>query len=187
MRRVVAALIVVGCGGEPVEQGDLIASTTMILSEQSGVGPSPLDGLLGRSISFEVRIADAVTTHAKVDSCRWTIDATEAPVAIASGADAELVQTGILDRLPAWDLELVLCEPASESSARLHADFEGLAVIAGCLELPVSAQVRDGDDQPRWTAFTGASCDATIYDQVHDRLFTAHDVTMVFARAAVMR
>ena len=40
--------LVVGCGGVADEEGgDVIASTTMTLGEQTGMGPSPLDVLLG--------------------------------------------------------------------------------------------------------------------------------------------
>jgi hypothetical protein len=184
MRERVAIVIaaVVGCGGGESD-GDIIAATTMVLGEQTGAGPSPLDPLLGRSIAFEVDVAAALITHATVESCRWTVHESDTPVASAMGGDAAFVQAEILDRLPAWDLTLALCEPANQSSVTLHADFEGLAVIAGCLELPASSQVRDGDGEPRWTDFTGARCEATVYDQLHGRLFTAHEVTMRFERA----
>jgi hypothetical protein len=178
----VALLVLVGCGGAG-EQGEVVASTTMVLGEQTGIGPSPLDPLLGQSIGFDVEVANAVIAHATAEGCRWTVNTTEVPVATATGSNAALVQTEILDRLPAWDVKLALCDVAAQSSVTLHADFEGMAVIAGCLVVPASAQVRDGAGDPRWTDFTGASCQATVYDQLHGRLFTAHDVTMQFALA----
>ncbi len=173
-----------GCGGATDEEtGDVVASTTMTLGEQTGMGPSPLDVLLGESIGFDVDVAGATVTHETVETCRWTVHTSEMPLATGTGPNAELVQTGILDKLPAWDLKLALCDDASQSSVTLHADFEGLAVIAGCLELPAAAQVRDDHGDPRWTAFTATSCDATVYDQAHARLFLARGFTMQFARA----
>jgi len=181
MRPIMVLAVLAGCGGgEP--EGNIVASTTMVLGEQTGMGPSPLDGLLGEAIAFEVELVAPVITHETVEACRWTVHATEMPAAAATGPHAAIVQTEILDRLPAWDLRLALCERASDSSVTLHADFEGLAVIAGCLALPASAQVRDGDGNPRWTEFAGTACDATVYDQLHGRLFSARDFTMTFTR-----
>ena len=174
-------MLVVGCGGAESMQGDIAVTTTLVIAEQTGMGPSPLDPLLGQSIEFEVTLAAAVVTHETVESCRVTLHTSDMPLETATGANAALVDSDILGRLPAWDLKLALCDPATQSSVTLHADFEGMAVIAGCLELPASAQVRDDDGEPRWTDFAGASCQATVYDESHGRLFTARDVTMRFA------
>jgi hypothetical protein len=177
--RFIAIVALAGCGGD-APAGDVVAATSILLGAQTGMGPSPLDGLLGETIELEVQLVAPVIEHATVEACRWTVHTTEMPVAIASGEHAAIVQTEILDRLPAWDLRLALCDPASDSSVTLHADFEGLAVVAGCLALPASAQVRDGNGEPRWTDFTASACDATVYDELHGRLFSGRDFTMTF-------
>jgi hypothetical protein len=180
MRRHAVVCLLAGCGGA-AEVGSVRATASMVLAEQTGQGPSSLDVLLGQSIGFEVELADAIVTHDTVEACRWTVHTTEMPVATATGANAALVQTDILDRLPAWDLTLSVCAVATQSSVTLHADFPGMAVIAGCLAIPDSAQVTDEQGDPRWTSFTGMRCQASVYDQSHGRLFTASNVTMQFA------
>lgn len=169
--------MLVACGGG--SDGKLVASTTMTLSEMSGMGPSPLDPLYQQQIGFEVEFVAASPGHDTVETCKWSVEDTDMPVLTATGATAATVQSQILDILPVWNARLALCDMADQSTVTVQSDNQGgLAVIVGCLGVPASAQVRDGNGDPKWTSFTATACQATVYDQLHGRLFMAHDFSM---------
>jgi hypothetical protein len=171
--------MLMGCGGDA--GGNMVASTKITLAEQSGMGPSPLDPLLGEAIELEVELAEAAIGYDTVETCKWTVHSSAAPIATATGVHAAIVQTEILDRLPDWNLRLALCDNPDQSTVTLLSDNgAGLAVTAGCLGLPPSAMVHDGDGHPRWTDFSANRCDGSVYDQLHGRLFTGRDFTMTF-------
>ena len=172
------ALLVVGCGGDD-GGGSLVFTTSFPLTNVSGMGTSPLQPLLGQTISFEVELAAPTITHDTIDNCRTTVHWSAMPPRTASGATASTVQTEILDRLPDWDAKLELCADAASSSVVLHSDNQGgLAVIVGCLSVPAAAQQRDGAGDPVWSSFEASMCDATVYDQLNGPLFTSSGFTM---------
>ncbi|HEY5920550.1 MAG TPA: hypothetical protein VIV11_02715 [Kofleriaceae bacterium] len=177
MRIAVSLLLLIGCGGD--SGGNVVASTSFTLSMMSGMGPSPLDPLYQQTIGFEVEMTAPVIGHSTVEMCRWTTQDSEMPIRTATGATASTVQTQILDMLPAWNVRLALCDPADQSTITLQSDNQaGLAVIVGCLQLPANAMARDGNGDPKWTDFTAAGCQATVYDQLHGRLFTSSEFSM---------
>jgi hypothetical protein len=180
MVRLSLLLLLVACGGS---EGDLIASTSFTISEMSGPGPSsPLDPLYQQVIAFDVEFVAPSTGHDMVDTCAVTAQDSEMPVRTATGETAEMVQNNILNILPVWTAKLALCDPADQSTATIESDNNGgLAVIIGCLGLPDSAMVHDGA-YPKWTDFTATKCQATVYDQLHSRLFMGHDFSMTIRR-----
>ena len=124
-------------------------------------------------------MTEPVTGHSTVEMCRWTTQDSAMPIRTATGATAATVQTQILDMLPAWNLRLALCDPADQSTVTIQSDNNaGLAVIVGCLELPTSAMARDGNGDPEFSDFTAAGCQATVYDQLHGRLFVSSEFSM---------
>jgi len=167
---------VASCGAS---EGNLVVATSFVLGERSGAGPSQLDVLEGQSIAFEVELADAVIGHESAQACRHTVSTSEMAVTSATGAQANVVETEILEKTIAWDLRLVLCEPTTDSYVALHTEGPGgIAVVAGCATVPASAQQRDDAGDPRFSNFTATGCDGTVYDPGHDRVFMAHGFTM---------
>ncbi|HSD90929.1 MAG TPA: hypothetical protein VLB44_25570 [Kofleriaceae bacterium] len=175
MRRVLWVVLVAGCGSDP----ELRMSASMTVADGAGSGTSPLDGLIGQTVAFEIDFLSPGTAFEMVDTCHRTSYSTEMPASTSSGATASIVQTEILEHLPAWNARLELCDPASLSSVTLMADNEaGLAVTVGCRDIPLSAQHRDGNGNPAWSTFSSTTCDGQIYDQLHARLFTGAAVTL---------
>jgi hypothetical protein len=173
MRRLLI-VVFAGCGGST--EGNLVASTSFVLGERSGQGPSALDVLYGQQVALEVELAAAMLGHETSQGCRHTVSRSEMAIASATGAQASVVEAELLAKLPAWDLRLALCEPASDSALSLRAELDGLAVTVGCV--PPSAQLRDEADDPRFSNFTASDCDGSVYDYYHDRLFQAHAFTL---------
>ena len=176
------AIAGVACGSDPTNP-DLTLSTTLTVTEATGNGTSPLEAIVNQPTTFTIDVVAPGIGHDTENTCRWTTLSVAMPTAIASGTNAALVQTEVLDRLPGYDVRLELCDPADLSSASLFADNQaGLGVTIGCKAVPSSAMVKDGHGDPLWTAFTASSCDASIYDQLRGRLYTAHDFSVTFAR-----
>lgn len=180
MKRLLYLVAVVGCGSDPAT--DLTVSASFTIASASGAGTSPLDGLVGQAVTFEVVLTAASTGHEDAAGCKRTTTGSSAPEKTASGATAATVQTGILDHLPDWDAKLELCDTAALSSVSLLSDNQaGLAVTLGCRDLPASALAHDGDGNAAWTAFSATTCDGSVYDQLNGRLFTASAITLRIA------
>jgi hypothetical protein len=173
------ALVGLGCGGSDY---DLRVTTTMTVELVSGTGVSPLDPLAGQVITFSITFAPAARGYDPVNGCPTTTYGQMAPAKLAAGATAPTVQTEVLDLLPYWEAVISACDPASGSSATLRSDNEaGLGLIFGCHDLAPSLLVLDAQQHAQWSTFVETTnCDATLYDQLHGRLFAGSNMTMQF-------
>jgi len=176
----VGFLVLLAACGSSGPGHDLVVSTSFVVTTLSGAGPSPLDPLDGQVISISV-VYDAPTIgHDMANACSSTTYGLAEPPRSAAGASASLVTTAVLDMLPQWDARLELCTTTNSSSVGLMSDNEaGLAIIVGCRDLPASAMHVDAAGTPAWSSFeVSSSCDVTLYDQGHDRLFGGTGTSM---------
>jgi hypothetical protein len=171
MQRCIVALLVAGCGSDA--PGDLVLDAHFELVEVSGSNPSPLADIVGLPIGFSLQFANPTETFETVGGCtRRTTASVDGPFFVDDGDAKATVTDAFLGILPMWEARLELCDDVSLSSISIFTDNDaGLAVYAGCLTLPAPAIVRDADDQPTWTSFTGARCDGFVNDDLRGRMF----------------
>ena len=169
-----ALLAACSSGGSSV-----VASTSFTITEQTGQGPSHLDGLNGQTITMEVTFDSPSVGHALIGGCPTTGLGQASATTSATGETAAMVQKEILDYLPDWDLRLSVCDDVSQSSIELAADNEmNTGFTLGCIGLPESATLKDGDNNPRFSSFTAPSCTFTILDADTNRVLAAHNFAM---------
>jgi len=166
------------CGGGDAH--DLVVTTSFTITELTGTGPSPLDPLNGQALALAITLDAPAVFHTMTSGCRQTAFRGDDPPRSASGGAAATVEAEILERLPEWFVVLDLCEPAAQSRILVEAVIDELNLQLGCLSVPASANVRDGNGDPVLTTFTGASCTATILDVVNNRALGATAFTIRF-------
>jgi hypothetical protein len=180
MRALGLLALLAACGGGGDGASKLRISTSFTISSLDGTGPSVLDPLNGQVITLAVNMDGPAIYHDQVGSCRSTIFGRENPERTASGPMAALVQTEILDKIPIWDLKLELCTMPAGGRVAIDASINELNTAIGCLDLPASAQVKNGDNDPLLTTFVGTNCTATILDVVNNRVLGAQGFTVSF-------
>ena len=171
--RYVALIAVVACGGSD----DMHVTTTFTITEQGGVGPSSLDVLTGQTVTLELDMTDVTHGYGESTGCRSTSIGKGDPTRAGT---PEVMQTQVLDMLPTWIVTLELCDVAERSSMVIDSVIDPLNFTVGCLTLPTSAIVYDGN-HPKLTSFVGTECSATILDVVFNRYLMAHDFAVEFA------
>ncbi len=181
MRRL-ALVLLAACGGGDGGSSKVVASTSFFINDSSGQGPSHLDVLAQQMVAMEVVFDSPFVGHALVGGCPTTGLGQEAAITTATGATAAMVKTEILDYLPDWDLRLSLCDVVSQSAIELAADNQmNTGFTVGCIGLPASAIVKDGEGNPKFTSFTAPSCTFTILDADTNRVLAASNFTMTIS------
>jgi len=166
-----------GCGGGDAGPAAPLAVTIKFtVSSETGHGPSPLDVLVGHAEEIHVELpAPQLAQTANQDgSCLTTVlfEAADMPVtATATGDDAALVQSMLLDRLPAWDVDLQACAGAATPAVlAINGDINELNVRFDCAGVPASATTtKDAGGYPVLSSFTATTCTSDILDVVNNR------------------
>lgn len=174
-------LVLAACGGDDGGGPPLVAKTSFVVSERSGVGPSPLDPIYMQTIDMEVVFHDFAAMRGyegDTAECKSTVLETFPAERTAFGASASVVQTEVLDKLAFWDVRLQLCT-AGASSIVLHSEIAELNLAYGCFGIPAAAMVRK-DGYPQLTSFTATQCSATILDVVNNRILSNPDFAITF-------
>jgi hypothetical protein len=153
---------------------------TMTVTPGSGAGVSPLEALVGQQISVKVTFVAPSVGHDPEGDCPTTVYGEMVADKVATGSNAALVQTGILDMLPYWEAVLSVCTPTSGSSFVLRSDNQaGLAANFTCFDLPPAALGINSDGEPRMDTFmTTGRCSAILYDQLDTRLYAGDGLEM---------
>jgi len=176
MLRLSALLLLTGCFDQSSSGRGLVLSTTFTISDSGGQGPSHLDVLAGRVVSFTVIFDKPVEDFPSVGGCPTNEWVQPAAKTSATGDSAAMVKTEILDYLPEWRARLSLCDVATQSSVQLSSDnFMNTGFTIGCIGLPAAAMQRDGAGNPKWTQFTAPSCTMQILDADTNRVMGARD------------
>jgi hypothetical protein len=171
-------LVLVGCGSPDY---DLRMTSTYTVGVVSGTGTSPLEPLVGQTITVAVTFVKPNHGYeATMPTCKDTNFEQLMPARVATGAMPDLVTAQILDMLPDWIATLEVCNPTSGSSAEIRSDNEaGLAMTVGCHDLPSSLETTDDNGHPAWVnADITSGCDVTLYDQLNGRLYSGSNVTL---------
>ncbi|MEP6864413.1 MAG: hypothetical protein ABJE66_27575 [Deltaproteobacteria bacterium] len=167
------------CGGGGSSGPDLEISTSFPITTFLGSSPSPLDPLMGATISLDITWPmpdsnDGDGSDPSSCTSRYFYGPSDD---VATGASADVVTAQLLDRLPDWDFELQLCSSGG-SSIQIVAVIDALNLAIGCFGLPPSAQAIDADGHPDVTSFTATMCHATILDVVNNRTLGSDDFTV---------
>jgi hypothetical protein len=167
------------CGGGGSSGPDLEISTSFPITSFLGSNPSPLDPLMGATISLDIAWPmpeSGVGDGTDPPSCSSrgfygpSIDE-------ATGASADVVTAQLLDRLPDWDFTLQLCGSGG-SSVQIVAVIDALNLAIGCFGIPPSANAVNADGHPDVTTFTATMCDVTILDVVNNRTLGSQDFSV---------
>jgi hypothetical protein len=178
--------LLAACGGDDgASTGPpLTVTTSFVVTDMTGNGPSPLDPLFGKTIDMQVVFPDVTTSRGyegDTPECKSTLFEWSQAERTAAGETAQLVQTELLDRLAYWDVRLQLCT-TGKSSIILHSEIAPLNLAYGCFGIPASAMIRK-DGYPQLTSFVATECSATILDVVNNRVLSNPSFAITFATA----
>jgi len=169
-------VFVAACGGGGTSGPDLEISTSFPVTTFLGSNPSPLDPLMGSTISIDIAwpMPEANLGEGN-DPAGCSSRGFYGPsIDEATGASADVVTAQLLDRLPDWDFTLQLCTSGG-SSVQIVAVIDALNLAIGCFGLPPSSNAIATDGHPDVTTFTATMCHATILDVVNNRTLGSDD------------
>ncbi|HEY6039325.1 MAG TPA: hypothetical protein VIV58_33815 [Kofleriaceae bacterium] len=172
-------VLLLGACGSTAGGPDLEITTSFPITTFLGSNPSPLDPLMNGTVAVDVVWQMPETSIGDGNdppgcaSRGWYGPSTTA----ASGPDADIVTTQLLDRLPDWDVTFQLCTGGG-SSVQIVATIDALNLAFECFGIPASANAVAADGHPDLTSFTATMCQATILDVVNNRTLGANDFSV---------
>lgn len=181
--RYAALICLAGCGGGSADDtGDKppveVTTTFTVDATLGGKGPSPLDVLAGQPVSIDVVLTDLGFGTSEKDGCKTQTGFVQDSERTATGPTADVVQSMILDLLPAWDVDVSVCDDGT-AIFQLNGDVDVLNTRFICATVPASAAgMVDARGFPFLTTFTASSCTTDILDVVNNRDLTASGFSM---------
>jgi len=180
--RLAAITVLAACSAAPSARAPVELSSTFTVDPMPmGSVASSLDPIAGQQISIDVLFPDLGFAQDDRSGCLTQTVFVDDAQPTASGPVADLVQTMILDRLPAWDVDVQVCSDGT-SQLLVNADIDELNFKVGCGDVPAGAvSSRDPQGYPFVSTMTAGGCTADILDVVVGRDFTIANFSVTVA------